>query len=40
VACADSCGVSDRLREMKIEIKGMGDPLTETLKTGWKVLNF
>ena len=40
VACADSYGVSDRLREMKIEVKGMGAPLTEMLKTGWKVLTF
>jgi hypothetical protein len=40
VACADSYGVSDRLREMKIEVKGMGVPLTEMLKTGWKVLTF
>ena len=40
VACADSYGVSDRLREMKIEVKGMGPPLTEMLKKGWKVLTF
>jgi len=40
VACADSYGVSDRLREMKIEVKGMGPPLTQMLKTGWKVLTF
>jgi len=40
VACADSYGVSDRLREMKIEVKGMGPPLTEMLKSGWKVLTF
>ncbi|MGO9203000.1 MAG: DsrE family protein [Limisphaerales bacterium] len=40
VACADSYGVSDRLREMRIEVKGMGPPLTEMLKSGWKVLTF
>jgi len=40
VACADSYGVSDRLREMGIEVKGMGAPLTDMLKTGWKVLTF
>ena len=40
VACADSYGVSERLREMKIEVKGMGAPLTQMLKTGWKVLTF
>lgn len=40
VACADSYGVSDRLRELNIEVKGMGVPLTEMLKTDWKVLTF
>ena len=40
VACADSYGVADRLRELKVEVKGMGVPLTEMLKTGWKVLTF
>jgi len=32
--------LSERLREMKIEVKGMGPPLTEMLKQGWKVLTF
>ena len=40
VACADSYGVSDRLREMNIEVKAMEPPLTEMLKKGWKVLTF
>lgn len=40
VACADSYGVSGRLREMGLEVKGMGPPLTEMLKDGWKVLTF
>ncbi len=40
VVCADSYGVSDRLRELKIEVKPMGPPLTEMLKDGWKVLTF
>jgi hypothetical protein len=40
VACADSYGVSQRLREMKIEVKGMGPVLTDMLKEGWKVLTF
>ncbi|HUS90521.1 MAG TPA: DsrE family protein [Phycisphaerae bacterium] len=39
VACADSYGVSARLREMGIEVKGMGKPLTEMLQAGWKVLS-
>jgi len=40
VACADSYGVSERLRELGIEVKGMGPPLTDMLKQGWKVLTF
>jgi hypothetical protein len=40
VACADSYGVSDRLRDMKIEVRGMGPVLTDMLKQGWKVLTF
>ncbi len=40
VACADSYGVSDHLRKLGIEVKGMGRPLSELLQTGWKVLTF
>jgi len=40
VACADSYGVSERLRGLGIEVKGMGRPLTDLLKQGWKVLTF
>jgi hypothetical protein len=40
VVCADSYGVSDRLREMDIEVKGMGEPLTDLLKSDWKMLTF
>jgi len=40
VVCADSYGVSERLRELGIEVKGMGPPLTDMLKQGWKVLTF
>lgn len=32
VVCADSYGVSDRLRELGIEVKPMGKPLSDTLK--------
>lgn len=32
VVCADSYGVTDRLRELGIEVKPMGKPLTETIK--------
>ncbi len=40
VACADSYGVSQRLRELGVEVKGMGRPLTDILKENWKVLTF
>lgn len=40
VVCADSYGVSARLRELGLEVKGMGAPLTEMLQQGWKVLTF
>lgn len=40
VTCSDSYGVSERLRELGIEVKGMGLPLTDMLKQGWKVLTF
>jgi len=40
VVCADSYGVSERLRQMGIEVKGMGKPLTDMLTSGWKVLTF
>ena len=38
--CANKYGVADNLRELGIEVKGMGRPLTEILKGDWKVLTF
>ena len=40
VACADMYGISDKLRKLGIEVKGMGRPLTEILKSDWKILTF
>jgi hypothetical protein len=40
VVCADSYGVSDKLRETGIEVIGMGRPLTNYLKKGYRQLNF
>jgi hypothetical protein len=40
VACADSYGVSQNLRDLGIEVKGMGKPLTDMLKSHWKVITF
>jgi hypothetical protein len=39
-ACADSYGVSERLEELGIEVKYMGLPLTEMLKSDWVVTTF
>jgi hypothetical protein len=40
VVCADSYGVSQRLRDQGIEVKPMGAPLTGLLDDGTKVLTF
>lgn len=40
VTCADSYGVAGRLKELGLDVKGMGAPLTEMLKQGWKVLTY
>lgn len=40
VVCADRYGVSDKLRELGIEVRGMGVPLTNMLKSGWKCITF
>ncbi|MBT4485830.1 MAG: DsrE family protein [Candidatus Latescibacteria bacterium] len=40
IACANMYGVTERLRELGIEVKGMGVPLTEMLKTGWTTMTF
>jgi hypothetical protein len=40
VACADSYGISAQLKELGLEVKGMGAPLSDMLKQGWKVLTY
>jgi hypothetical protein len=40
VVCSDSYGVSDALRDLGIDVKPMGRPLTEMIKDNWKVLVF
>lgn len=40
VVCADSYGVADDLRKLGFDVKGMGKPLTDYLKSGAKVLTF
>jgi len=39
-ACADSYNVSDKLTELGVEVKYMGVPLTEMLKSGWTCITF
>ncbi|MFO8000958.1 MAG: DsrE family protein [Marinilabilia sp.] len=40
VNCADSYDVAGELREFGFDVKGMGKPLTDYLKSGAKVLTF
>ena len=40
VACANMYVVTDKFRQLGIEVKGMGKPLSEMLKSDWKVLTF
>ncbi len=40
IACASSYGVTDELKKMGIDVKGMGTPLTNYMKKGWHVLTF
>jgi len=38
VKSADSCGVSEQLRQLGIEVTYMGKPLTDLIKQGWHIL--
>lgn len=40
IACANSYGVTETLRSLGVTVQGMGQPLTEMLKSNWKVLSF
>lgn len=37
--CAKMYGVDEKLAKMNIDVKGMGVPLSNYLKKGWKVLS-
>ena len=39
-ACSDMYGVSDKLTELGVDVKYMGKPLTEMLKSGWTSMTF
>ncbi len=40
IVCADAYGVTDELKKLDFDIKGMGKPLSDYLKSGAKVLTF
>lgn len=40
IVCANAYGVTDDLKNMDLDVKGMGRPLTDYLKSGAKVLTF
>jgi hypothetical protein len=40
VACANAYGVAEDLKKLGYDVKGMGKPLTDYLKSGAKVLTF
>lgn len=39
-ACADQYGVTDALSELGVEVKYMGEPLTDYLKSNSKIMTF
>jgi len=40
IVCANNYNVTDELKNLGLDVKGMGVPLTEYLKKGYKVLTF
>ena len=40
IACSNSYGVTEDLKKLGFDVKGMGKPLTDYLKSGAKVLTF
>ena len=40
IACAMNYGIVEELKALGISVRGMGVPLTNYLKNGWKVLTF
>ncbi len=40
IVCANMYGVTDKLKELGVDVKGMGLPLTDRLKTGWTTITF
>lgn len=40
ISCSNMLGVTDELKALGIDVKGMGVPLTEYLKSGYHVLSY
>ncbi|MFO7670749.1 MAG: DsrE family protein [Bacteroidales bacterium] len=40
ITCSDQLGVTQELRDLGIDVKGMGVPLTHYLKSGYHVLTY
>jgi len=40
IACAMSYGIVEQLKALDISVRPMGQPLTEYLKSDWKILTF
>ena len=40
IACANMYGVTEKLRSLGVDVKGMGTPLTGILKSDWKTITF
>ncbi|MCD4711140.1 MAG: DsrE family protein [Bacteroidales bacterium] len=40
ITCSDRLGVTEKLMTLGIDVKGMGLPLTEYLKSGYHVLTY
>jgi len=40
LVCANMYGVAEKLKQMDFDVKHMGEPLTEYLKSGVRILNF
>jgi hypothetical protein len=40
IACSNMLGVTDELKELGIDVKGMGGPLTKYLKGDYKILSY
>lgn len=39
-ACTDSYGITEQLRNMGIDVKYMGKPLTDLIQQNWHILTF